>query len=217
MSRKCPSLQFEIQVGFPGISVAGVDEVGRGCLAGPVVAAAVLLPSHVSFEQVEWLNAVKDSKLLSPLAREKLAPCIESWASGWAIGVASVEEIDAINIFHASHLAMIRAVQSLKVSPHFVLVDGKFLPRQGFGVPALAVIQGDQKCLSIAASSILAKVWRDRYMAKMEQKFPGYGFAQHKGYPTPAHQQALKKKGICILHRKSFGSIAALASILHPI
>lgn len=210
MSQKSPDLQFEIQVGYPSIRVAGVDEVGRGCLAGPVVAAAVVLPPSIDFETDSWLSQVNDSKRLTPSLREQLAPQILQWALACAVGVASVEEIDQINIFHASHLAMIRAVQALQVSPGHVLVDGKFLPREGFGAPALALIQGDQKSLSIAAASIVAKVWRDRYMAEMEIEFPGYGFAQHKGYPTPAHQQALSKQGICILHRKSFSTIAAL-------
>ncbi len=205
-----PSLAYEIQVGFPEKWVAGADEVGRGCLAGPVVAAAVILPSRVSFEDHPWLAEINDSKKLSADARERLTPLITKWAAASAVGIATVEEIDQLNIFHASHLAIQRALSSLKIRPKHILIDGKFLPRQKLVAPATAVIKGDQLCLSIAAASIIAKVWRDSYMFELDSKFPHYGFAQHKGYPTPAHQLALKKNGICEIHRRSFKTVAQL-------
>ncbi len=209
-TQKLPSLDYEKRAGYPLIGVAGADEVGRGCLAGPVVAAAVLLPPEISYEQHPWLVEVNDSKKVTAVMREKLAPWIVGWAASSAIGIATVEEIDQINIFHASHLAIQRALEGLKIRPRHILVDGKFLPRQSLVAPATAVIQGDQKCLSIAAASIIAKVWRDRYMVELDRQFPVYGFSQHKGYPTPAHCQSLLAHGICEVHRRSFKTVAAL-------
>jgi len=206
-----PGLEYERKAGYPKFTVAGSDEVGRGCIAGPVVAAAVVLPSKIDFEKDPWLRDVNDSKGVAPSIREQLVPKIQSWAMSTSVGWASVEEIDQINIFHASHLAMIRAVQALSVAPKHLLVDGKFLPKQGFSMPATAVIQGDSQCLSIAAASILAKVWRDRLMGELDQQFPGYGFAKHKGYPTVAHTLALQKMGITPVHRRSFRTVSALA------
>jgi ribonuclease HII len=205
-----PTLKYEQQVGYPKAIVVGTDEVGRGCLAGPVVAGAVALPARVDFEKDPWLLEIQDSKLLSPETRARLAPLIENWALSSAIGVATVEEIDKINIFHASHLAITRAVQSLKVRPNHILVDGKFLPKTGFSGPATAVIKGDMQCLSIAAASVIAKVWRDQQMDQFELRYPGYGFAQNKGYPTPKHKLALKKQGITLVHRRSFKTVAQL-------
>ena len=205
-----PHLEYEIQLGFPQVLVAGVDEVGRGCLAGPVVAGAVILPSQIDFEAHPWLLKIHDSKKLTAQVREELAPLIQSWALATGIGVASEEEIDRLNIFHASHLALIRAVEALPVQPQQILVDGKFLPKTGFSAPATAVIKGDQKSLSIAAGSIIAKVWRDHVMDDLELKYPGYGFATHKGYPTPAHAQALKKIGVSSVHRRTFKTVAQL-------
>lgn len=124
------------------------------------------------------------------------------------MGVATVQEIDEINIFHASHLAMIRAIEKLSIVPDHILIDGKFLPKQGLPAPATAVVQGDGKCLSIAAASIIAKVWRDQIMVELDQQLPVYGFAQHKGYPTPAHQDALKKHGVTEFHRRSFRTVS---------
>ncbi len=206
-----PNLEYECQLGFPNVRVAGVDEVGRGCIAGPVVAGAVILPSCIDFDQDPWLHEVDDSKKMSAEQRDRIAPLIYRWASSVAIGVASVEEIDQINIFHASHLALVRAACALGVVPSHVLVDGKFLPKKGFPAPATAVIKGDQKCLSIAAASIVAKVWRDAYMLELDRQFPAYGFSQHKGYPTPQHARALKAVGISAVHRRSFKTVSALA------
>jgi ribonuclease HII len=189
----------------------GIDEVGRGCLAGPVVAGALVLPERIDWERDAWLKDVADSKCLEPEKREELRPLIEGWARSYAIGVASVEEIDRINIFQASHLAMVRAAQAA-LAPLSgdvqAIVDGKFLPK-GLPCPAHAVIKGDLQCLSVAAASILAKVWRDRLMVELDGRYPGYGFASHKGYSTPAHAEALGRLGACELHRRSFAPVAA--------
>jgi ribonuclease HII len=187
--------------------VAGIDEVGRGCLAGPVYAAAVILPEQVDGRVVRWLSDVHDSKLVPPEKREELLPLLESWARAYAVGVASVEEIDRMNIFHASHLAMKRAVEALGVQPQKILIDGNYAPK-GFACPITAVVKGDQRCLSVAAASIIAKVWRDRKMAELDALYPGYGFASHKGYSTPQHLEALKRLGPCDIHRKSFSPCA---------
>jgi ribonuclease HII len=205
-----PTLEEEYRVGYPTALVAGVDEVGRGCIAGPVVAGAVILPEKVDYEAEPWLLEVTDSKELTALVRERLAPKIQIWAFSAAIGLATVEEIDQMNIFHASHLAMIRAVQALDVRPQHILIDGKFLPKKGLTAPASAIIKGDLRCLSIACASILAKVWRDALMAELDQEFPGYGLARHKGYPTPEHAKALQKHGALKIHRRSFKTVSAL-------
>ncbi|MFZ9596073.1 MAG: ribonuclease HII [Bdellovibrionia bacterium] len=214
-----PTLTYEVNAGYPRCQLMGVDEVGRGCIAGPVVAAAAMLPQDLAWDQNPWLTQVTDSKALSPEKRDQLAPQIAQWLQASAIGVASVEEIDQINIFHASHLAMIRAVKALEPlwihqSQVHLLVDGKFLPKTGFfGLPTQAVIQGDLKCLSIACASILAKVWRDQHLTEFEQAYPGYGFAQHKGYPTPQHTRALKSLGVTPIHRKSFKTVQAVIEL----
>ena len=220
--RPVPTLDWEMRVGHPKVSVVGVDEVGRGCLAGPVVAGALLLPAVVDYDSEPWLREVTDSKFVKPETRERLAPLIEKWAGACAVGVASVEEIDAINIFEASHLAMCRAILGLKglggtpdgasASLH-VLVDGKFKPKfevHGIVCSSDAIIQGDRQCLSIAAASIIAKVWRDRLMVQLDAEYPGYGFAVHKGYSTPEHSACLKKQGVCAIHRRTFAPVASL-------
>jgi ribonuclease HII len=213
-----PDLKWERKFGFPSVRLVGVDEVGRGCLAGPVVAGAVLLPSVVDYRTHPWLREVSDSKCLNAETRERLVPEIEAWAGAYGIGVATVEEIDRINIFHASHLAMVRAIQAaLNSAPGaasgapggvtHLLVDGKFLPKS-LPHPATAVIKGDLRCLSIAASSVLAKVWRDRLMIELDDRYPGYGLGIHKGYSTPMHAEALKRLGACEIHRRSFAPVA---------
>jgi ribonuclease HII len=202
-----PDLQWELKDGYPKVLVAGVDEVGRGCLAGPVVAAALILPENIDYVKDPWVARIADSKKLSPETREELAPLIEKWARRCAIGVATVEEIDRLNIHHACHLAMMRAVE--EVRPERILIDGKFIPKE-FQKTATAIIKGDDKCLSIAAASIIAKVWRDRHMARLDQHYPGYSFAVHKGYSTAIHQNALKKLGPCEIHRRSFAPVAEL-------
>ncbi len=207
---KKPNLDFEVQFGFPRLTIVGVDEVGRGCLAGPVVAGAVVLPPSVLDQPPEWLGQVADSKLLTPDKREFLNPLIADWVLDSALGVASVEEIDRINIYHASHLAMVRAVQGLKrVKPQHVLIDGNKVPRD-LKISSSAIVKGDMKCLTIACASILAKVWRDRLMVELDQQYPGYGLGGHKGYSTPVHQRALQELGATPIHRRSFGPVAAV-------
>ena len=202
-------MEWETQAGYPTILVAGVDEAGRGCLAGPVVAAAVIAPKEIDYLNEPWLCLIQDSKVVKPESREELFPLIQKWARASAIGIASVEEIDQLNIYHAAHLAMRRAVESLGVKPAHVLVDGNAIPK-GMGISATAIVKGDTKCLSIAAASILAKVTRDRLMRDLENQYPGYGFSVHKGYPTPQHVGALRTNGVTVVHRRTFGPVAEL-------
>ncbi|MEG4641829.1 ribonuclease HII [Paracoccus sp. APAP_BH8] len=176
--------------------VAGVDEVGRGPLAGPVTAAAVILDAACI---PEGLN---DSKKLTAKRREALAELIMARCD-WAVGHASVEEIDRLNILRASHLAMCRAIAGLRRRPCLVLVDGNMLPRE-LDLPGQAVVGGDARCLSIAAASILAKLLRDRIMVDLAQQHPGYGWEANAGYPTPAHRRALLDLGVTPYHRRSF-------------
>ncbi|MGI9327705.1 MAG: ribonuclease HII [Pseudomonadales bacterium] len=187
--------------------LAGVDEAGRGPLAGPVCAAAVQLPQGFAPE------LGRDSKVLSATARANAAVVIEDQALAFGVGWASVEEIDAQNILQATYLAMRRALQSMNQRCSQVLVDGNRLPPlEDLCEGAHAVIKGDGLIAEIGAASILAKVARDEYMERMDQTYPGYGFAQHKGYGTRAHQQALLALGPCPLHRRSFAPVrAALA------
>ena len=179
--------------------VAGVDEVGRGPLAGPVVAAAVIL------DPMRPIDGLADSKQLSAARREQLAQQIRSRALSWALGRAEVEEIDCINILQASLLAMQRAVAGLRQSPDFVLVDGNRLPQ--LTQQAMAVIKGDTKVAQISAASIVAKVARDAEMQELDRLYPNYGFAQHKGYPTAAHRAALEYYGATVVHRRSFAPV----------
>ncbi|MBU7005451.1 ribonuclease HII [Phosphitispora fastidiosa] len=176
--------------------IAGVDEVGRGPLAGPVAAAAVILPVGI------FLPGLNDSKKLSPAKRDCLFREITKQAVSWSVGFASVEEIDSLNILQASLVAMQRAVSSLQKGPDYILVDAVRIP--GIKIPQLPIIKGDGKSVSIAAASIVAKVTRDRMMEELEKLYPGYGFAGHKGYGTPEHLEALKAFGTCNLHRKTF-------------
>ncbi len=176
--------------------IAGVDEVGRGPLAGPVVTAAVILDPN---KPIEGLN---DSKKLTEKRREQLEPIIKQNALAWSVGRAEVEEIDQINILQATLLAMKRAVEGLSTQPDHALVDGNKAPN--LACPVTTIIKGDQSEPAIAAASILAKVARDREMVEMDKKYPGYGLAQHKGYPTKQHQQALIDLGVTEIHRQSF-------------
>lgn len=178
--------------------ICGVDEAGRGPLAGPVVAAAVVFPKNVKVPDV------KDSKRLSPAAREELFEEITKNAHT-GIGEASPEEIDELNILQASLLAMKRAVDSLPLSPDMILVDGLY-PLNGT-VPSRAIVKGDARVKVISAASIIAKVTRDRQMIAYEKEFPGYEFARHKGYPTREHKLALKKLGPTSIHRQTFRGV----------
>ena len=176
---------------------AGCDEVGRGCLCGPVVAAAVILPE-------DFANAfINDSKKLSKSNRENLVEEIKASALAWSIAEASVEEIDQINILHASILAMNRAVKSLKLVPHHLLIDGNRF-KTDLNIPFDCIVKGDGKFASIAAASILAKVYRDNLMADLAQEFPGYGWEKNVGYPTQVHREGIIKLGLTPIHRKSF-------------
>ncbi len=176
---------------------AGCDEAGRGCLAGAVFAAAVILPEDFENEELN------DSKRLSEKARYRLRPLIEREAIAWAVGIVSPEEIDRINILNASFLAMHRAIKQLKVSPSHLLIDGnRFTPYPG--IPHTTIIKGDGKYLSIAAASILAKTYRDDYMNELAAKYPAYHWQENKGYPTKAHREAIRTFGITPYHRKTF-------------
>jgi len=182
--------------------VAGVDEVGRGPLCGPVVTAAVILDP---LRPIEGLN---DSKKLSAARREALFDEICEKALAWCIARAEVEEIDRLNILHATMLAMQRAVEGLSITPKLALIDGNRCPQ--LGVPSAPVIQGDGQVPAIAAASILAKVSRDREMQAFDLIYPGYGLAGHKGYPTPAHLEALQRFGATPIHRRSFAPVRNL-------
>jgi ribonuclease HII len=176
---------------------AGCDEVGRGCLCGPVVAAAVILPEDYANE------FINDSKKLSKSNREYLFEEIKDASLAWSIAEASVEEIDQINILHASILAMNRAVKSLRPLPHHLLIDGNRF-KTDLNIPFDCIIKGDGKFASIAAASILAKVYRDNLMAEFAKEFPGYGWERNVGYPTKVHRDGIIKLGLTPLHRKSF-------------
>lgn len=176
--------------------VAGLDEAGRGPLAGPVVAAAVI------FSKNAYIPMIDDSKRLSVEVREFLYDVILQEALDFGIGMAEVSEIDEINIYQASFLAMKRALDTLKIEPEFLLVDGRAFPHDS--IPFTAIVKGDSQCFSIASASIIAKVTRDKIMYEYDTKFPHYGFARHKGYPTRAHLDAIEKYGFCKIHRQSF-------------
>jgi len=182
--------------------VCGVDEAGRGPIAGDVYAAAVILPELAEGAIHKNLPGLNDSKKLSARQRDVLEKLIKEQALAWAVALATVEEIERINILRASLLAMRRAVEALRPSAEFALVDGNLLP--ALQIPGSAVIKGDARCASIAAASILAKTARDRAMAALEKEYPGYGFARHKGYGTKAHYEALQRLEPCPIHRKSF-------------
>ena len=179
--------------------IAGVDEAGRGPLAGPVIAAAVIL------DAARPIDGLADSKVLTARKREELFILIKERALCWALGRAEVEEIDRLNILRASLLAMRRAVTALSLRPELVLVDGNQAPEVDY--PVQTIVRGDAMVPAISAASILAKVARDAEMHELDNLFPGYGFAQHKGYPTPAHLDALAKQGISAIHRRSFAPV----------
>jgi ribonuclease HII len=182
--------------------VAGVDEVGVGPLAGPVVAAAVVLPERAD------LPGLDDSKRLAAAQRERLAEAIRGQALAWAVAELEPEEVDRLNVLRASLEAMRRAVTSLGCSPQHVLVDARRIP--GIDVPQTALVHGDARDASIAAASVLAKVHRDALMCRLDERFPGYGFAEHKGYGTARHLAALRRLGPSPAHRRSFSPVAQL-------
>jgi len=198
VKRGAPATQA-VPAGLPE-PICGVDEAGRGPLAGPVVAAAVIL------DPAKPIDGLRDSKQLAPARRRALAARIRSDALAWAIAAASVDEIDALNILQATLLAMRRAVAALQPAAASALVDGNRLPT--LSIPALACIGGDATQAAISAASILAKTARDEAMAQFDARFPGYGFALHAGYPTPDHLRALQRLGPCAFHRLTFAPVA---------
>ncbi len=177
--------------------IAGIDEAGRGPLAGPVVAAAVILPKHALIE------GVNDSKKISEKKREKLYDDIINTAIAWGVGIVDNNVIDEINILNATRLAMHNAIEELKVKPEFILIDAEKKVDTD-NIPYLPIVKGDALSISIAAASIVAKVTRDRMMREYDKMFPAYGFEKHKGYGTKMHTDAIKENGICMIHRKSF-------------
>ncbi|MFT5045542.1 MAG: ribonuclease HII [Porticoccaceae bacterium] len=193
---------------FQPFFIAGVDEVGRGPLAGSVVAAAVIL------NPAKRIEGLLDSKLLSEATRELLDVEIRAHALSFCIAEASVEEIDTINILHASMLAMQRAVEGLSITPNLALVDGNRCPE--VKCPSSAIVKGDQRVQSISAASIIAKVFRDHQMMELHKIHPEYGFASHKGYPTAQHRQALIDHGVIDLHRRSFKPVKEALARARP-
>ncbi|HSI84296.1 MAG TPA: ribonuclease HII [Candidatus Methylacidiphilales bacterium] len=193
-----PTWEFEYSAWSHGLfPVAGVDEAGRGPLAGPVVAAAVILPEGFAHPHLN------DSKQVKPETRAELAEFLRNTPGiEIGVGIATVDEIDSINILRATFLAMRRAVHALGVHPAALLIDGN--QRPGGGLPQITIVEGDARSLSIAAASIIAKEWRDAHMRTLHETHPHYGFAQHKGYGTAAHRTAIKQHGPCLEHRRSF-------------
>ena len=198
-----PTLVEEHRLLEQGYSiVAGLDEVGRGALAGPVAAAAVILPSGAAFT---WLERVRDSKLLTEKQRTVLAPWIYRDSVSACVALASVEEIEEKGILKATRLAMKRAVDGLESRPQFLLIDALRLPQ--VKLPQKGIIRGDRLCVSIACASIIAKVARDRLMVELDGRFPGYGLARHKGYGTGEHMDSLRSLGASPIHRRSFAPV----------
>lgn len=202
-----PTFAVERSLWRQGLSlVAGVDEVGRGPLAGPVAAAAVILPPRARFS---WLPHVRDSKELTAAARALLAPCIWRDAPAAAVAFVPVESVDRLGIAEAARQAMLGAVGDLPYRPHHLLIDGFPLP--ACSLPQTAITGGDALSLSIACASIIAKVARDRLMEQLGHRYPGYGFRHNKGYATPRHLEALRRLGPCDLHRRSFSPMRQLS------
>ncbi len=193
--------------------IAGLDEAGRGCLAGPVVAAAVILPLDVDI--AEQLKGVRDSKQMTALARERLFTVIQQCALSVSVGIGSVALIDRRNILQATRQAMKDALTHLSLTPQALLLDAISL--RDVQLPQVSLIKGDARCLSIAAASVIAKVTRDRMMLQLHQEYPAYGFHQHKGYGTPAHLTALQKHGATPHHRQSFAPVRALHDLFTDI
>ena len=203
MTRVKPSTFFESKLWKSGLlHIAGLDEAGRGALAGPVAVGAVILPNDKTFLS-RTLAGVRDSKQLTPLARETLAPRIQATALTWSVGFASADEIDAQGIVCATRLAALRALDGLSLPPQYLLTDFRLeLPQ--LDISQTALVKGDALCLSIAAASVLAKTARDRLMCELDVCYQGYGLGKHKGYGTQAHRSALERLGFSPIHRRSF-------------
>ena len=193
-----PDYEFEKAASDSGFScICGVDEAGRGPLAGPVCAAAVILPEGVVIEGLD------DSKKLTEKKRERLYDIIKQTAVAYSVAYGTLEEIETVNILEATYLAMNRAIEGLNVKPDFALIDGNRVPR-GIKIPCETVVKGDSKSMSVAAASVLAKVTRDRLMLEYDKKYPEYNFKKHKGYGTKEHTELIKQYGPCEIHRLSF-------------
>ena len=206
-----PDLTFELPLWQAGLSaVAGIDEAGRGALAGPVAAAAVILPPNAKV--MEYLRGVRDSKQMTPEQRENARGKILRHAITWGVGFATSEEIDLIGILPATRLAACRALDLLSISPVHVLLDYLVLPL--VPIPQTALVKGDCRSLSIAAASILAKTSRDSLLREYELTYPGYGFASHKGYGTRAHRAAIRRLGTCPVHRLSFALLGDTSNLM---
>ena len=204
---RAPTFAKEKELSAQGYRfIAGIDEVGRGALAGPVVAAAVILPLENDFA---WLSRVRDSKQLTPRRREQIFELIQQSRIATGIGMASNNDIDAIGIVKATRMAMGRAVRELTSPPDSLIIDALSLPE--IPLPQWGIIRGDQSSFSIACASIVAKVTRDRYMAELDHSYPGYGLARHKGYGTRQHLLSLRCLGPCPIHRRSFAPVRRLA------
>lgn len=193
-----PDYEFEKAAVNSGFScICGVDEAGRGPLAGPVCAAAVILPEGAVIEGLD------DSKKLTEKKREKLYDIIKETAVAYSVAYGTLEEIESVNILEATYLAMNRAIEGLNVKPDFALIDGNRVPR-GINIPCETIVKGDSKSMSVAAASVLAKVTRDRLMLEYDKKYPEYNFKKHKGYGTKEHTELIKQYGPCEIHRLSF-------------
>ncbi len=202
-----PSLAHEDRLKSQGYEfIAGIDEAGRGALAGPVVAGAVML---APYNYPDWLKLVRDSKELSPKKREFIFSLIQKDALAVATGIVAPEVIDSINILEATKLAMMQAIQKLPRQPQFLLIDRLILPR--CSTPQLGITGGDKLCLSIACASIVAKVTRDRIMEELATTYPGYALAKHKGYGTSEHISCLRRLGPCQIHRLSFAPVKQIS------
>lgn len=193
-----PDYEFEKAAVNSGFScICGVDEAGRGPLAGPVCAAAVILPEGAVIEELD------DSKKLTEKKREKLYDIIKETAVAYSVAYGTLEEIESVNILEATYLAMNRAIEGLNVKPDFALIDGNRVPR-GINIPCETIVKGDSKSMSVAAASVLAKVTRDRLMLEYDKKYPEYNYKKHKGYGTKEHTELIKQYGPCEIHRLSF-------------
>lgn len=201
--RADPSLHFETELWQSGLlHIAGLDEAGRGALAGPVAVGTVILPNDPTLLS-STLSGARDSKQMTSLERDLVAPRIRQVALGWAVGFASAEEIDSQGIVRAVRLAAIRALHQITLTPHYLLTDFRLeLPH--IDIPQQSLVRGDARCLSIACASILAKTERDALMRELDGQYPGYGLAKNKGYGTSAHRSALERLGLSPIHRRSF-------------
>lgn len=198
---KFPDFSIEQTLWKTGLTrLGGIDEAGRGAWAGPVSAGVVILPPELSI--LKMLHGVRDSKQMTPLQRESWVPIIQQTCLAWGVGFASADEIDAIGILPATRLAVRRALQNLSVSPEHLITDYLKLPE--ISIPQTPLVKGDRRSLSVAAASVLAKTSRDAIMRQLENDFPTYGFARHKGYGTRQHQEAIRRHGLSGVHRKSF-------------